>query len=138
MRELNDYIVLAVERQGLRSRNRLNLLLQTSSALVSQWDRGRAWPNEANMCKLADLAGIPRDEALLDLAIWRSDDVNARNTWKTLRDRLVTAAAVAVLAITCGTWKPAPAEASTYAVSSGLYIMESLRRLFARRAPLTA
>ena len=41
------------------------------------------------MVKLADLAGIDRETALLDLAVWRSSgNENVKKTWLSLANKL--------------------------------------------------
>lgn len=119
-RSLTDYLVAAKERTGLMSDRRLGVALGGSIEMVSQWRTQGKFPSEARMVRLADMAGVPRDQALLDLAEWKSDETT-RDTWRMIRAKIAGAAAAVLLLVSAQpVTSPAP----------GLYIMENLKRRF--------
>ena len=77
MRTFNEYAEKAIERYGLTGYNNLARELNMNKATVSYFRSGKALPSEATMIKLAELAGLPKEEALIDLNLWRSK--NNRN-----------------------------------------------------------
>ena len=62
----------AIVRQQLTSNNKLAQELGITSASISVLNQGKALPSEETMIKLAELAGLPKEEALIDLNLWRS------------------------------------------------------------------
>ena len=72
MRTFNEYAEKAIERYGLTGYNNLARELNMNKATVSYFRSGKALPSEATMIKLAELAGLPKEEALIDLNLWRS------------------------------------------------------------------
>lgn len=67
-----DYAEKAIHRYGLTGYNNLARELGLNKASVSFFRSGRALPSEETMIKLAELAGMPKEEALIDLNLWRS------------------------------------------------------------------
>ena len=74
MKNFNDYAEKAITRYGLAGLNSLGRELNISSAAISQFNTGKALPSDDTMIKLAELAGLPKEEALIDLNLWRSKD----------------------------------------------------------------
>lgn len=72
MKNFNDYMQKAIARQQLTSNNKLAQELGITSASISVLNQGKALPSEDTMIKLAELAGLPKEEALIDLNLWRS------------------------------------------------------------------
>lgn len=72
MRKITDYIDMAKERSGVKSDRKLCAMLGMSDMWVHQVKKHRALPSDDTMLKLAEIAGIPPHEALLDLNILRS------------------------------------------------------------------
>ncbi len=72
MREFNDYMTLAIDRQKLKSNNHLARELNLTTGAISILHQGKSLPSEDTMIKLAELAGLPKEEALIDLNLWRS------------------------------------------------------------------
>lgn len=68
----DDYMQLAIKRQGLKGSNHLARELGLTSGAISILHSGKSLPSDDTMIKLADLAGLPKEEALIDLNIWRS------------------------------------------------------------------
>ena len=72
MRDFSYYAEKAIARYGLASQNALAAEIGINKSAMSQLATGRTLPSEATMIKLADLAGLPKEEALIDLNLWRS------------------------------------------------------------------
>jgi hypothetical protein len=75
---LTDYLDRARDYSGLGSDNKLSFVLEVSQPSVSLWRRGLAIPTPAKMVKLAKLAGISPEVALLHRASWQADDQVSR------------------------------------------------------------
>jgi transcriptional regulator with XRE-family HTH domain len=75
---LTDYMDRARAHSGITSDNRLSDALETSQQTVSTYRRGLAIPSPAKMVKLAKLAGISPEVALLHRAAWQADDQVSR------------------------------------------------------------
>jgi hypothetical protein len=82
MKKFQDYANLAINRHGLRGNNALAKELGVTSAGFSYFNTGKALPAESTMIKLAELAGLPKEEALIDLNVWRSErQPDIQNVW---------------------------------------------------------
>jgi hypothetical protein len=75
---LTDYLDRARIHSGLGSDNKLSFVLEVSQPSVSLWRRGLAIPTPAKMVKLAGLAGVSPEVALLHRASWQADDQVSR------------------------------------------------------------
>ena len=75
---LTDYMDRARAHSGITSDNRLSDALETSQQTVSTYRRGLAIPSPAKMVKLAQLAGVSPEVALLHRAAWQADDQVSR------------------------------------------------------------
>lgn len=74
MKSFTDYAEKAIKRYGLTGYNNLARELELNKATISFFRSGKALPSETTMIKLAELAGLPKEEALIDLNLWRSKD----------------------------------------------------------------
>lgn len=72
MKNFKDYMSLAINRQGLKSNNSLARELNINNAAMSALYNGKSLPADSTMIKLAELAGLPKEDALIDLNLWRS------------------------------------------------------------------
>ena len=72
MRDFTYYTEKAISRYGLAGQNALAAEIGINKSAMSQLATGRTLPSEATMIKLAELAGLPKEEALIDLNLWRS------------------------------------------------------------------
>ena len=72
MKNFSDYMLLAINRHGLKGNNALARELGIKNSSMSALYTGKALPAESTMIKLAELAGLPKEEALIDLNLWRS------------------------------------------------------------------
>lgn len=74
MKSFNDYTKKAIARFGLRGQNAVARELGITTASMSNLASGKILPSDDTMIKLAELAGMPKEEALIDLNLWRSKD----------------------------------------------------------------
>ncbi len=72
MRDFSYYAEKAISRYGLAGQNALAAEIGINKSAMSQLATGRTLPSEATMIRLAELAGMPKEEALIDLNLWRS------------------------------------------------------------------
>lgn len=70
--EFKDYTNKVIARFGLRGQNAVARELGIASSSMSNLTAGKILPSEETMIKLAELAGLPKEEALIDLNLWRS------------------------------------------------------------------
>lgn len=95
MPTIDEYIDEAKRVRGFRSDRELSNALGFKNNSVSHWRTKRAWPSDESMVTLAELAGMPPEQALLDLNFWRSTG-QAKSVYATLAARI----AAAIIAIT--------------------------------------
>lgn len=99
MRCFQDYVFEARKKQNIYSNNKLAKEIGIAGASLSVMMNNKTLPAEETLIKIADLAGIPREEALLDLSIWSAKSDDAKKTWEKIRTLLNTAALTLALLI---------------------------------------
>lgn len=72
MKSFNEYAEKAINRYNLNGYNNLAKELNVDKSAVSFFRSGKSLPSESTMIKLAELAGLPKEEALIDLNLWRA------------------------------------------------------------------
>jgi len=78
----SDYTNKVIQRYGLRGQNAVARELGITTASMSKFMSGKIPPSEETMIKLAELAGMPKEEALIDLNLWRSkNDPKRHEIW---------------------------------------------------------
>ncbi len=82
---IDDYIDLAIARQGFTSERELGRALGFKGNPVNHWRTKRAWPADPTMIQLARMAGVDTIWALIELNIWRSRTIAVRNEYSALR-----------------------------------------------------
>lgn len=83
--DFRAYVSKAADRFGLRGQNAVAREIGVSSAAMSQFAQGESLPSEETILKLAELAGMPKEKALIDLNIWRSrNDPKRLHVWKNI------------------------------------------------------
>ena len=92
MRDINTYLDAAKERTNSPSDRKLSLLIGLAPGALNHYRTGRAHPDDDTMTKLAALAGMDPQAALLDLNIWRSEGL-AKSAYIELARRLGRTAA---------------------------------------------
>ena len=107
MKNFSDYANIAINRHGLRGVNALARELQIKSSSMSRLNTGKSLPAESTMIKLAELAGLPKEEALIDLNLWRSaKNPELQTIWTRIAKMIRCAILAAFLAVN-------PAQAKT-------------------------
>lgn len=99
MPTIAEYLDAAKARGKFASDTRLSIALGQGPSWASQIRRGIACPGEDAMMRLAELAGISPDIALLDLARERARDPRVRSTWANILQRIAVAVVAALLPI---------------------------------------
>ncbi len=92
MRKVQDYISEARKKKGIYSNNKLASAIGLTGPAIVNIVKNKALPAEETILKLAELADIPPEEALLDLSIWRAKSPEAKSTWENIKKLLNTAA----------------------------------------------
>lgn len=125
MRTVDDYMDLAKTRLGVSDRG-LSLHLGLAGGATNNYRTKRAWPSEETILKLAALADVPEDQALMDLNAWRS-----RGKTREIYERLAAKiAATAALFLFCALL---PYATSARELSRTVYIMGNRGARFAAR-----
>lgn len=101
MKTVDDYCDAARSLHNIKSDRELARTLGLKPTSTNHWRTRRAWPGDAVMIRLADLAGLDPAQALLDLNRWRNDSATVRSVYDRIAHRLAaTAAAIGIIAIT--------------------------------------
>lgn len=130
-RDIFFYIAKAMERSGCKSERALCVLLGMAPNTITSYRR-YTLPTDETMEKLARIAGIDPQLALLDLNIWRSDGP-ARAAYQALLQKIK--AVLIVLGFSALLVTATPSHASRPADNSDnygkiLYIMENKIQLY--------
>lgn len=128
VRTVDWYIDRALIRSGAPSDRTLGVELGLSPNSLTNYRTRRAWPSDQAMIRLAELADIDPDIALMDLNAWRAkaDDVRDRYTnLARMLEKAGVAVAAAIIAVV-GIAAPTETKAEQTDVSAGpMYIMEN-------------
>lgn len=100
MQSVEAYMDAAKAAHGIRSDRELGRRVGVGPTAPTNWRTKKAWPADATMLRLADLAGIDPAEALMDLNKWRADSPTVKSVYERIAHRL--AGAIAALAIIGG------------------------------------
>lgn len=74
MKNFEEYAEIAIKRCNLKSYNKLSKELGINQPCIVNMKAGKILPSSRTMVKLARLAGVPEEQALLDLATWANQD----------------------------------------------------------------
>ena len=100
MKKFNDYVMQALSNSSLKNRAELCRILGIKQSSLYTLEHGKTIPADTTMIKLADLAGMPKEEALIDLNLWRSkNDPTRHEIWKRIAKAFVKTAAVSAFLI---------------------------------------
>lgn len=89
MRNIDFYLDEARKNTGATSDATLSQMMGISRGAAVQWRTRRSWPQDETMTKLAHLAGIDEQIALLELSLWRTDG-EAKKTYEKILTRIST------------------------------------------------
>ena len=89
MLTIDDYCDRAIARHDhITSDRGLGRALGFSGAPVTFWRCKRAWPSPETMVRLAMLAGLDREQALLDLGIWSAKSPEVRSAYSRMAEKV--------------------------------------------------
>lgn len=71
--EITEYVNLAKKNSNLSSNNQLAKVIGVSSTAVSAFFTKKTIPSDETIVKIAGLARVRPEMALIDLAIWRNE-----------------------------------------------------------------
>jgi hypothetical protein len=69
-----DYIDLALQNPNVENSSDISRQIGVTPSVITRLKKGHTFLDDENMIRLADLAGIDRIEALIDLNRWRSTE----------------------------------------------------------------
>ncbi len=72
MKNFNEYAEKAIKRYGLTGYNNLAREIGVTKCVMSNFRHGKLTPSDETFLKIVELAGLPKEEALIDLNLWRS------------------------------------------------------------------
>lgn len=131
IRNVHFYVYKAMERLKISSERELSKRLGKAPNFIHMVQDERIKPSDETMVALAELAGEPKEQALLCLNIWRAKDTTAASIYEkmatALRGVVLSAAFVVVTSA-------APATGADFSqnapvIRSSLYIMAIIRRV---------
>ena len=96
MPTIDEYLDNAKDNQKLKSDRQLGALIGIKGSHVSAFRTKKAWPSDATMIRIAELAGEDQQEALLNLNIWRNLDSPVGPVYSRLMDKLKAAALLGI------------------------------------------
>jgi hypothetical protein len=100
MRTFQDYVSEAQQKNDIHSLSKLAQMIGISKNSMSVMYKKQTLPGETTILKLAELAGIPPEEALIDLQIWKAKSPEAKSVWEKLRNMVISLTLMfAVLAV---------------------------------------
>lgn len=129
---IDTYLDDAKRQAGLASDRALAKILSINNSSLNQYRTGRALPSDAIMLQIAELANIPADQALLDLAMMRSNSEPAKAVLLNLKKRLTTACLAGAVMLSLTSPAPAASPCDQMLHPSGVYYGKYLKRLWRR------
>ena len=84
---IENYLDLAKAKNNIKSNNELARVMGMSGTAISWIYTKKAKPTEDTMIKLADLAGVDKKIALIDLNIYRfENNPELKNIWEEIKN----------------------------------------------------
>lgn len=98
MKKFSDYAEKAIKRYGLAGYNNLAREIGVTKCVMSEFRNEKKTPSEETFLKIVELAGLPKEEALIDLNLWRSKDKpEVQKIWQRLSKMIGCALLVSIL-----------------------------------------
>lgn len=89
MNDLNFYVDKIKKETVIKTDSTLAVALGLQAGSFSQFKTGRAIPSDLVMLRLAELAKIPYEKALIDVSIWRNKkDPKIQKIWIEIGEKL--------------------------------------------------
>lgn len=109
MRDYNFYIETAKQNQGFKYDNQIDQALGFKASMMSMVKKGKTHLSDESMAKLADLAGVDKEIALLDLNIMRAPPTLQKTYAGILQKLTQTTAVIAIFAASTIAFAPSSA-----------------------------
>lgn len=98
MKNFNDYAEKAISRYGLAGYNNLAREVGITKCSMSEFRNGKKTPSEETFLKIVELSGLPKEEALIDLNLWRSkNNPELNKIWQRLSKMVGCLVAASIL-----------------------------------------
>ena len=97
MKDLQGYIDKAMELREFTSLRQLSLALGKDAGVVSEYLRGRNFPDDPTMVKLAAFANSDPTKALIDLNSWRVKDPDVRRIYRKLAKTMASVVVIGTM-----------------------------------------
>lgn len=108
--EFKDYVEKAKENQYLKSNKDIAVMIGINNSAITDFSKYRSFPSQETVLKLAALAGIKPEQALIDFNLWKTKDKpNAHRIWQKLAKMIQTSSLI--LLVSCCFWA-SPCKAS--------------------------
>ena len=125
--DLPTYLDRARERAGFTSDRQLAVAVGVAQNTLRQYRIGLAAPSPERMLRLAELAEVPAERALVDAFSWRADGPKSRAVMAQIMAMVQGSAAALVLGFMAFS-SPASAVTIGHETHGTRYIMERKRR----------
>ncbi len=102
IRNIDHYLDTARENALFRSDRGLAIALHVTSTTISAYRKRKSYPSDTNMVKLARLAGLNPEIAVVELSAWRcasNNDNMAAQVWVSISRRLRDAMLALLIAL---------------------------------------
>ncbi len=120
--QLSDYIYKAMNEQETSSERELSKMLGKAGNFVNSLLSGRSRPSDEVMVKIAELAKVDSQKALIDLNIWRNVGTPAQSIYLRMAEMLSKTGAIAALVLCLVTFTASPALAEKVSSKEGVSI----------------
>lgn len=98
MKNFTDYAEAAIKRYGLSGYNNLAREIGITKCSMSTFRNGKVTPSEETFLKIVELSGLPKEEALIDLNLWRSkNNPELNKIWQRLSKMVGCLVAASIL-----------------------------------------
>lgn len=93
-----EYIEKAKQNMNCKSVRELSEIIQIKPSSITEFSKGRAYPSQETMLRIARLAGIRDEQALIDFNLWKTKDKpNAYKVWKEIAKKIQFLSVILVL-----------------------------------------
>lgn len=78
-----EYVEKAKENKGLKNNYDIAKLMGINSTSITEFSKERSYPSQETVLRLATLAGVSPEQALIDFNLWKTKDKpNAHAVWQ--------------------------------------------------------
>jgi len=98
--EIGTLIDAAKAGASIESDYRLGKILGIGDSAIPNWKAGRAWPSQAHILRLAEMAEMDAGQVLAAIQAQKAKTPEEREAWKRIAERLSRVAACIVAGVT--------------------------------------